>query len=263
MVNEFSGTFTDWHLKLWGECKDPAKATLLPMPTDDDDKGHTGTETTTLPASTPTPPAAPITPPKPITTNPADHPDRPVNGKPPANGSDYPSTWLSFLPSFGMSARTQAWFYGSLALIGFFCIGLGIYMYIAHRRRKLMENREEYQFELLDEDVAMLAGREKGAGGGRGKQARRTRGGELYDAFAGGSDDETEEDFADAAGYRDRVDENGNGDGSGKERMRGAAPDADQAVEEQEEELHHVVGDDEDEGEDVRPLAGTRRLSPM
>ncbi|TVY33083.1 Kexin, partial [Lachnellula subtilissima] len=40
IVNENNGTFIDWHLKLWGESIDASKATLLPMPTEDQDDDH-------------------------------------------------------------------------------------------------------------------------------------------------------------------------------------------------------------------------------
>jgi len=53
IVNEFNGTFTDWHLKLWGESIDASKAVLLPLPSeDDDDHNAIASSTTTIMAST-------------------------------------------------------------------------------------------------------------------------------------------------------------------------------------------------------------------
>jgi kexin len=205
-VNEHNGTFTDWHLKLWGESKDPAKAKNLPMPTEDDDKDHAVTMTTTLPATTHTFAPSPVSSSaSEITANPSDHPDRPVNSKPTetttpsedetsssasASATSTNSTWISFLPAFGMSAATQAWVYGALALVVIFCCGVGAYLFLARRKRLRNEAREDYQFELLDEEEAEgLASGEKQSR----RTTRRTRGGELYDAFAGGSDEEDDE----------------------------------------------------------------------
>ncbi|KAK1755080.1 peptidase S8/S53 domain-containing protein [Echria macrotheca] len=266
--NKHHGTFTDWHLKLWGESRDPQKATLLPMPTEDEDDNHAITSTITAPASTTT------IAPDPAATNtqaisiPSDHPDRPVNSKP-TGTSDAPlpsatqdeqeaeptkSTWLpSFLPDLGVSASTQAWIYGALALIVVFCCGLGIYLWIARRRRLRNNARDNYEFELLDEEEAegLATGEKRGAAGGgvggKGGKAGKTRGGELYDAFAGGSDDEDDE----FGGYRDRpVDEVSPRVSEKRERHGGSDED-------EEEEGHHVIGDDDSEGEDEeegRPL---------
>lgn len=282
-MNEHSGRFVDWHLKLWGESIDPAKAKLLPMPTEEDDNDHAEISTTTLAASTtslaPDPAATETELP---TTTATDHPDRPVNAKPtdatstssspstsstasapgtnPTTGS---STWLpSFLPSFGVSGRTQAWIYGALGLIVVFCSGLGAYFWMARRKRLRNTARDDYQFELLDDEEAegLNSGEKKGSSGaGAGKKGRRTRGGELYDAFAGGSDDEDEEDEFGGAGeeYRDhRADAGGRGMGEKRSSSRGL--ESDDAGEEDDDE-HHVVGDSEDEESgDDRPLRGSR-----
>ena len=157
----------------------------------------------------------------------------------------------------------MVWVYGSAALIGVFCISLAVYFYLARRKRLRNNPRGDYEFELLDEEEAEgLAGRgssaEKPSGGlAAGK---RTRGGELYDAFAGGSDDE---DGDDGQVYRDRVDESGRGSGSGSgsasgsaagnagRQTRGLRSDSDDDIE------HHVVGDDDDDesdSDDARPL---------
>ncbi|KAI0473678.1 peptidase S8/S53 domain-containing protein [Xylariaceae sp. FL0804] len=220
VVNEHSGTFIDWHLKLWGESIDASKATLLPMPSEDDDANHDVTSTATPSAATTSllpDPAATNTA---VTTAlPSDHPDRPVKpsntaatqpGAPettateeeaveePTTTSAAESSWLpSFLPTFGASSRTQAWIYGALGLIVVFCCGLGAWLWWVRRRRlRNGDPRDGYDFEPLNaEETEGLnsGGRgEKGAGGG-GPPGRR-RGGELYDAFAGGSEDEDDDD---------------------------------------------------------------------
>ncbi|KAK3336040.1 pheromone processing endoprotease KexB [Cercophora scortea] len=263
-VNEHNGTFTDWHLKLWGESKDASKAKPLPMPTEEDDNDHALVATTTVQASTTTLPPVPVATDPTVTVTPSDHPDRPVNSKPTvtsapteeeAPASTSPSTWLpSFLPTFGVSASTQAWIYGSLGLIVAFCAGLGVYFYIARRRRLRNNPRENYEFELLDEEEAEgLASGEKRTAAVAGKKGgRRTRGGELYDAFAGGSEDEEDDDDDSGDQYRDRAhaqmsekqfsDDEEEGDVAGRH--------------------HHVVGDDDDDDEDEeeeRPLQSRRQ----
>ncbi|KAK5663688.1 hypothetical protein OQA88_4119 [Cercophora sp. LCS_1] len=266
--NTHKGTFTDWHLKLWGESRDASKAKLLPMPTEEDDDDHAVTSTISAPASTTTiipDPAATETHPVSV---PTDHPDRPVNTKPtgtsgaaePSSTSDEqtaetsPSTWLpSFLPDLGVSASTQAWIYGALALIIIFCSGLGVYLWMARRKRLRNNARDNYEFELLDEEEAegLASGEKRGAAG---KKGRRTRGGELYDAFAGGSDDE--DDF-DAEGYRDRADEISPRVSEKRERSEGSDSEED-------DDDHHVIGDDDDDDDDEeseeedRPLQSRR-----
>ncbi|KAK3942105.1 peptidase S8/S53 domain-containing protein [Diplogelasinospora grovesii] len=275
--NEFNGTFTDWHLKLWGESKDASKAKLLPMPTEEDDNDHAIIATTTVPASTTTlpPNLVPTTGPE-ITDTPSDHPDRPVNSKPTQSSSATEdesapaaettpanSTWLpSFLPTFGVSASTQAWIYGSLALIAIFCSGLGVYMWMARRKRLRNNPRNDYEFELLDEEEAEgLAGggrgEKRGVAGGKKGRGNKTRGGELYDAFAGGSDDEDEleDDFDHNHQYRDRADNDREGSGSPVVNEKQGLPEG-----EDEDEEHHVVGDsDDEEEEEEQPLHGGSR----
>ncbi|KAK0618528.1 peptidase S8/S53 domain-containing protein [Bombardia bombarda] len=260
-VNEHNGTFVDWHLKLWGESKDASKAKLLPMPTEEDDNDHALVSTTTVAATTTSLPPQTIAT---VTGKPTDQPDRPVNNKPsqtssqggvlPTSTQDEQtaetttasnSTWLpSFLPTFGVSASTQAWIYGALALIVIFCSSLGVYFYIARRKRLRNNPRDDYEFELIDETEAEgLAG--DGAekrGLVTGKKGRRTRGGELYDAFAGGSDDEDDEDEDGPVNqYRDRPD-NERGSPAGTE--------------------HHVIGGDDDDSDDEEEMplrSGGRR----
>ncbi|KAF2403975.1 hypothetical protein EJ06DRAFT_301304 [Trichodelitschia bisporula] len=114
----------------------------------------------------------------------------------------------SFLPSpfptFGLSKRTQVWMYGALALILAFCAGVGTYLYVQRRKRLRNAGREGYEFEMLDEqddeEVALVEGKRSG---GAAKPSRQRRAGELYDAFAGESDEE-ELFFSDGEGSEDR-----------------------------------------------------------
>ncbi|CAI4219363.1 unnamed protein product [Parascedosporium putredinis] len=138
------------------------------------------------------------------------------------------SSWVSWLPSFGVSSRAQVWIYGALALIIAFCVGLGIYLWMARRKQLRNNQGEDYEFEPLAEDPDGYAGGEKGSH--PTGQSRRTRGGELYDAFAGGSDDDS--DFE--VGYRDGSDE----------RLPLSTQIRD------EEEPHHVIGEDDDEDDE-------------
>lgn len=203
-VNDRKGTFTDWHLKLWGESIDASKANPLPMPTDEDDDDHDATTTATpIAITTSLPPHPDATKTAIFTSVPDDHPERPVKPSNTNSGSGSSptstqpaaaetttagSSWLpSFLPTFGVSSRTQAWIYGALGLIVTFCAGLGAWLWVMRRRRLRNNPRDTYEFEPLnpDEAAGLNNGREKGT---------RRRGGELYDAFAGGSDDEAFED---------------------------------------------------------------------
>ncbi|KAL9602177.1 MAG: hypothetical protein Q9219_002041 [cf. Caloplaca sp. 3 TL-2023] len=206
VVNEHNGTFTDWKLTLWGECIDASKQDLLPMPTEHDDDDHdvmtgsvstasitAGAEETGLPA------------------NPSDHITRPVNAKPTAGApltqanmtpsASASSTTTSsasasataaskehflphYFPTFGVSKRTQIWIYGAFAIIVLFCAGLGTYFFV-QRRRRIRNSRDAYEFDVLD-DADVGAGL---TGAKSGRRPRR-RAGELYDAFAGESDEE-------------------------------------------------------------------------
>jgi kexin len=260
LKNKHTGTFTDWHLKLWGEARDASKAKLLPMPTEEDDDDHAAIPTTTASAVTTTSVSVPATTQTTPASVPTDLPDRPVNSKPTqTSGSPEasptqdeqaaqtsPSTWLpSFLPTLGVSASTRAWIYGAASLIIVFCSGLGIYLWMARRKRLRNNARDNYEFELLDEEEAegLASGEKVGAAGNK---ARRTRGGELYDAFAGGSEDE--DDFDAAGGYHDRTDDVS--PRMSEKRARGASES-----DGEEEEEHHVIGeDDSDDDNDRRPL---------
>ncbi|KAF2705389.1 hypothetical protein K504DRAFT_448945 [Pleomassaria siparia CBS 279.74] len=215
VVNQKTGNFTDWKLRLWGECIDATKQKLRPMPTANDDADHDvipdhPAHTTSIVIPTASKPTA----------VPTDLPDRPVNSKPSSAAPvPVPSTTIAFeppvsatstsspstsataapenflpspFPTFGVSKKTQIWIYGSLALILAFCISLAVYLYLA-RRKKLRSSRDDYEFEVLDDMEDDDAGARTGMlnGGAGAKKGRRAkRGGELYDAFAGESDED-------------------------------------------------------------------------
>lgn len=232
--NEYTGKFIDFHLKLWGESMDASKATILPMPTDHDDDDHDKTEpatTTTIAASTTSVSTQSTAS---MTANPTDHPDRPVNAKPtdgtddeiakptstvnegqePSTGSEEHfggSGWLpSFFPTFGVSSKTQVWIYGSSLLILAFCSGLGLYFYLARRRRILNNPRDDYEFELLNEEESQGLTKAGGKGGAKAVTPAKgkRRAGELYDAFAAGSEeDDLTDDEENHEDYKDKRDE--------------------------------------------------------
>lgn len=237
-VNEHNGTFTDWRITLWGECIDPSIQGLLPMPTETDDDDHDviSAEVSTATVSTKLPEASHL-------DNPTDHINRPVNVKPTANvkptSTDIkpppltsspatPSPTASataapsatsissdnflphYFPTFGVSKRTQIWIYGALAIIVLFCAGLGTYFYV-QRRKRIRNSRDRYEFEMLDDQ-------EDGGTGGNGRGVKgtraRRRAGELYDAFAGESDEELLSDEEGVAGqYMDELDDTEEGRG--------------------------------------------------
>jgi len=232
--NKHQGKLIDWHLKLWGEARDASKATKLPLPTEHDDDNHDDIETISAPAATSTlgnPPEGTKT----HADKPTDHPDRPTKptpiDEPPVASatSTAQSSWINKFPTFASSKKV--WIIGAASLIGVFCLGIGIYIWVARRRRLRNNPRNNYEFELLDEGEGDgLNSGEKGPGG------RRTRGGELYDAFAGGSEDE--EGFDE---YRDR---------SAERLTREMDLEGDQ----------YVVGDESDD-EDDSGKAETKPLS--
>lgn len=221
-VNEHDGFFVDWRLNLWGEAKDGSKQKLHPMPQEHDDDhpyedAHAAT-TYVAPAPTKTAPPA----------NPDDHHDRPVNQKPPqpkptGPGSDkFPVEELdstkgsttaptssptatpsssghlsSYLPTFGASKRTQVWIYASLAMIIVFFVGLGIFFQLQRLKRRRTSPQDDYEFEMIEDED------ELDAMNGSGRTQRR--GGELYNAFAGESDEEIFSDDDHDEPYRDRL----------------------------------------------------------
>lgn len=239
-VNDHTGFFTDWRLKFYGESIDASIAKPLPLPkkTDDDDHDVVPTETASAHTTTVAVPTETGDPPG----NPDDHQHRPVNGKisttgkgtaarPTATTTSTPtedeveatpsSEGSNFLPrpfpTFGVSKRTQIWIYGALALILAFLSVLGGWWWWMRRKKRWMD-RDDYGFEMVDhEDPDQDEGANGFAGGRKG---RKRRAGELYDAFAEGSegeeevfgvgsDDDEEEGGSDSEGregrYRDEV----------------------------------------------------------
>ncbi|OCK77119.1 KEX1 protease precursor [Lepidopterella palustris CBS 459.81] len=219
-VNEHTGSLTDWKLRLWGECIDPSIQTLRPLPSEHDDDDHD--VITTAPAHT-TAISIPSTTGI-VSSNPTDHIDRPVNQKP----TDTPSSTAAFeppvtvvpeptpsatgtpesflpspFPTFGVSKRTQVWIYGALGLILLFCASLATYLYLARRKRLRNSPRDDYEFEMLDDQDDDEA-RQSVNGAASGRRGKR-RAGELYDAFAGESDEELFSE--DDAEYRDEIPE--------------------------------------------------------
>lgn len=200
MVNDNSGNFTDWRISLWGEAKDASKAKLHPMPTDQDDDDHdredgnVATTSVVVPSSTSLP------------TTPSDHPHRPVNEKPSSttttptaeadNTTPTPSSTFflpSIFPTFGVSPRTQIWIYGAIGTILVFALGLGGFFIVQKRRRAP-------KYESLEMSEGLDASKPLGGG-------RQRRAGELYDAFAGESDEElfSGDEGSGDEGYRDVV----------------------------------------------------------
>ncbi|THZ06921.1 hypothetical protein D6C95_02203 [Aureobasidium pullulans] len=246
--NGHTGKFIDWHLKLFGESIDGEKQELLPLPDEHDDDNH-DIETTSVGGAT-TSVNHPVVTGEPQ-GNPTDHIDRPVNSKvsttsyPTAEATPEPTAQptaeptskpdaeedqasekpeSNFLPSpfptFGASKRTQVWIYGAFALIAVFCTSLGVW-YILTKRRRQRNARDEYEFEMLNEEDIDDEGN-RGANGANGMSAKakgKRRAGELYDAFAEDSDedvfsvgdDEEHEHEHEHASYRDDAGVSGQG----------------------------------------------------
>lgn len=234
-VNEFNGTFTDWRLNLWGESRDPLIQQLHPLPDVHDDEHETETVSVITTSISHTRPV-----PSPVQTT--DHPDRPINAKPTDSTSisvspsssttaqpssttepeEKPTHTVSdsflpgFFPTFGVSKRTQIWIYGSIGLIVIFCAGLGAYFVIQRRKRLRNNPRDDYEFEIVqgedaDEAKQGLTGRN-----------RNRRGGELYDAFAGESDEDIfgSDDDGESEDHYEDTPSTESGSGRGQERKR-------------------------------------------
>ncbi|KAL9590159.1 MAG: hypothetical protein Q9203_001013 [Teloschistes exilis] len=245
VANEHNGTFVDWKLTLWGECMDASKQELLPMPTEHDDDDH-DVESAVVSTAT----VAPGAEESGIPATPSDHIHRPINVKPTGNGpseskavsttaatstttaSASASTTTNaaskehflphYFPTFGVSKRTQIWIYGALAIIILFCGGLGTYFFI-QRRRRIRNSRDAYEFDVLEDADAGTGF----TGGASGRRPRR-RAGELYDAFAGGSDEELlSESEEEEKGYRDEEEVGNEGRGRESERSREADDEGD------------------------------------
>ncbi|KAJ6436048.1 subtilisin like protease [Purpureocillium lavendulum] len=252
--NTHNGTFVDWHLKLWGESIDADKTTLLPLPNADDDADHDKiSSTVTAPAATSTVSVAPEPTHQDTDAKPSDHPERPTKpgvkpeptptGDAQAETTTAASSWIDKFPTFGASKTARIWIGGALGLIIVFCIGLGVYLWVARRRRLRNSPRDDYEFELLDEEERDGLNPEQAAAAG--KKGRRTRGGELYDAFAMGSDDDDE--FDD---YHDRS----------AERLAGV-DEADQYVvgEETDDDDEGASGTVDEKAAERQPLGQSRR----
>ncbi|KAI5847198.1 peptidase S8/S53 domain-containing protein [Morchella snyderi] len=250
MENDVTGTLVDWRITLWGEAIDAAKAKLLPLPgvneAEDNDVASSpistltpAVKTTRLPTSTPTTPAMP-------TENPTDHVTRPVNEKPgnedtptatitesPAvatnvlsegeavdEGINQNASYLpSFLPTFGVSAKTQVWIYGAFAVIAVFVGVVASYLFIQRKKQRASKDGMDYEFAVLnDEDE--LEGTGPGEHGRGAMVGGRRKARDLYDAF-GASDDE-EELFSDSdeKGYDNARDDYGDEEAHGVDEGR-------------------------------------------
>ncbi|KAJ5631150.1 uncharacterized protein N7484_011250 [Penicillium longicatenatum] len=223
-VNDYSGQFIDWRFNLWGEAVDGTTQGLHPLPDEHDDdhpyeEAHVAT-TTLEPGPSKTNPAV---------ANPDEHHDRPVNQKPtdqpsaptvtqPADeelevvnngttaGSAASSTSTSvsdnylssYLPTFGASKRTQVWIYASLGMIIVFFIGLGVFFQLQRLKRRRTNPQDDYEFEMIEDEDEMHP--MTGPGG-----RTQRRGGELYNAFAGESDEEIFSEDEEEKPYRDRL----------------------------------------------------------
>jgi kexin len=120
--------------------------------------------------------------------------DKPNAGE--SSGKSESNFLPGLFPTFGVSKRTQVWIYGSLALILVFCVSLAGYTYWQRRKRLMNDPRDVYEFDMLEdqeETDGMLGG---GRNSAVGKRGRRRRAGELYDAFAGESDESDGEIFS-------------------------------------------------------------------
>jgi len=221
------------------------------MPSEHDDDNHDEIISTTTVAGATTSMAPVGTATSSLMANPTDHPDRPTkpsgtedqNASPtatstPAATTSATSSWLpSFLPTFGVSSKTQVWIYGAAALILIFCAGIGAYLYMARRKRLRNNPRDEWEFDLLEEDEAEGL---NGTGKVGGKRGGKRRAGELYDAFAAGSDEDSDGEFSD-------------GDVGGDEREK--------RLYEESEDGKHVIGDDDDvDGGNEKQRQGERLL---
>src|SRR5690606_23057972 len=81
-----------------------------------------------------------------------------------------------FLPTFGVSSKSQLWIYAAVVVIFLFVSGLGIFLCIQRRKRTggatgYKEVGDDYEFEDIEGETA----------GTMGKQTRKAR--DLYDAF--------------------------------------------------------------------------------
>lgn len=213
---------------------EPAKtsSTIIEHPSDHPDRpvnqrpsatstGSTATSTSSSSTATTTAAFAPPIPVTPITTiDPTDplftnlpsggsspetsHESESASEAPPAK-SAHDSFLPSPFPTFGVSKRTQVWIYGSVGLIVVFCASIATYLFLARRRQRRELARENYEFDRLDPDDDDVDDANGGPGRGLvgGKMKGKKRAGELYDAFAGESDEDLFSEAARDEGYRD------------------------------------------------------------
>jgi len=249
-----TGELVDWQLSLWGECIDEDKAVLHPLPGDSMNATHpiphpfTSTAsvgTTSLPTSlTSQTPAQ----------KPSEHVDRPTVAKPTTTGqsgtngskpgdtntviddskagtgdseasTDRPLFIPSFLPTFGVSGKTQVWIYGAFTIIIMFVAGVAIYLCVQKRKRKASNN--DYEFAVLEdeEDGAGMAGGSSSRATGAGAGRRRAK--DLYDAFGASDDDgdifsdDDDDDYKNARDYELEEEEQARGIDEGKRVIGG------------------------------------------
>ncbi|KAF1819004.1 uncharacterized protein K489DRAFT_384501 [Dissoconium aciculare CBS 342.82] len=150
-------------------------------------------EATAVPTTTAAATTSETAPPPPALTQPAvaDEEEKgpaPVPTTPASSSSD--NLFPHPFPTFGVSKGTQKWVYGSIVLIFIFLIALCAF-WVYMRRKKRWMSRDDYGFEMIDHDDHDDPSGGAAAAGKAGK-GRRQRAGELYDAFAEGSDDEAE-----------------------------------------------------------------------
>ena len=237
VVNEHIGTLTDWRITLWGESIDAAKAVPYPMPKEEDeyppDENDHPDPAPTLVATT----SVSVGPTTTLPDHPTDHPERPTANKPEdkqplvtgqgmatttatsasntassttsSSATPTSTSWFTLPQLPGVSPRTQIWIYGAITAILIFCVALGIFFCVWRKRRGRV-SRADYEFEMVNDEDVDGAGEPLSGEGAR----RKRRGGELYDAFAGESDEEI---FSDAEHeYKDEPTE--------KSRRRGESP---------------------------------------
>lgn len=184
---ENTGSFLGWNMIFWGAAADPSKATLYELPVEDFTFPPQSDVDIPMPSPTatknyPKPSVPPETPAEAEVSQTAS----PTTAAPSATSSAASATstptmdegWFS-----GMSnlVSNPKWFFGAIAAVGVFAIGVGIFFF--RRRRASMSRVRTSEYASLPggDDVQMSA---VGSGGAR----PRTK--ELYDAFGELSDDE-------------------------------------------------------------------------
>ena len=181
---EATGRVKNWRMTLWGECSDAAQAKALPMPGEQDADAALPSSTTAAPvvlSSATSRPAAttmslpddvhlPVRPTK-VSATPSiqtdtDGPNTVLQPLPSDN-----KTWLS---TMDWKSRTAIWLYITVSVLVLFVTALCLYLYL--HRRITGHNRDEYEFKAL-----------------RNNESSEPAG-ELYDAFAAGSNSDDDED---------------------------------------------------------------------